>query len=54
VTIWETGAIIQYLIQHYDPKKLISYDTLKEKALLDQYLFFQASGQGPYWGQATW
>ncbi|KAL8994187.1 MAG: hypothetical protein Q9188_007138 [Gyalolechia gomerana] len=54
VVLWESCAIIRYLIEKYDKKNTLSYDTVPEKYLLDQWLFFQASGQGPYYGQAGW
>ncbi|KAL2793504.1 glutathione S-transferase [Aspergillus keveii] len=34
-------------------KKLL-YDSLHEKHLLNQWLHFQMSGQGPYYGQLAW
>ncbi|KAJ6020531.1 glutathione transferase [Penicillium herquei] len=54
LTLWESGAIIQYLEEVYDTEKRLTYDTLNEKHLLNQYLHFQMSGQGPYYGQAGW
>ncbi|KAF1963845.1 glutathione S-transferase [Byssothecium circinans] len=54
LTLWETGAIIQYIIEQYDTKNVLSYNTLKEKHLCNQWLAFQISGQGPYFGQAAW
>jgi len=54
VTLWESGAICQYLIEQYDPDHRLSYTTLKERHLCNQFLHFQMSGQGPYYGQATW
>jgi glutathione S-transferase len=54
VTIWESGAIIQYLVNQYDTEKRLHYDTLKEQNLCNQWLMFQVSGQGPYFGQCTW
>ncbi|PYH42539.1 glutathione transferase [Aspergillus saccharolyticus JOP 1030-1] len=54
LTLWESGAIIQYLIEVYDPEKKLTYTTLHERHLLNQYLHFQMSGQGPYFGQAAW
>ncbi|TCD68872.1 Glutathione S-transferase 2 [Steccherinum ochraceum] len=54
LTIWESGAIILYLIDTYDTEHTISVADPREKAVLTQWLFFQASGQGPYFGQATW
>jgi glutathione S-transferase len=52
VTLWESGAIIQYLLENYDKDSSISFKSVPEKYQVDQWLFFQASGQGPYFGQA--
>jgi glutathione S-transferase len=54
LTIWESGAIAQYLIETYDKTERISYHSSPEKYLCIQWLHFQASGQGPYFGQAAW
>lgn len=54
LTLWESGAILQYLEDVYDKEKKLTYDTLNEKHLLNQYLHFQMSGQAPYFGQAGW
>lgn len=54
ITLWESGAIIQYLIETYDKDQALSYSTSPEKYQLNQWLMFQASGQGPYFGQAAW
>jgi glutathione S-transferase len=53
-TLWESGAINQYLVDTYDKTDSISYSTSPEKYYCSQWLFFQASGQGPYYGQAAW
>ncbi|KAF2869573.1 glutathione S-transferase [Massariosphaeria phaeospora] len=54
ITLWETGAILLYLIEQYDTKHVLSYASLNEKHLCNQWLAFQISGQGPYFGQAGW
>jgi len=54
ITLWESGAIIQYLISEYDKKNIISYGQTPEKYKEQQWLAFQISGQGPYYGQAAW
>ncbi|CBF83091.1 hypothetical protein AN3255.2 [Aspergillus nidulans FGSC A4] len=54
LTLWESGAILQYLEDVYDTEKKLTYTSLKEKHLLNQWLHFQMSGQGPYFGQAGW
>ncbi|KAI1842437.1 hypothetical protein JX266_011332 [Neoarthrinium moseri] len=50
LTLWESGAIYQYLIETYDTKRQLSHDALKERHLESQWLHFQMSGQGPYYG----
>ncbi|KAI5811297.1 glutathione S-transferase [Peziza echinospora] len=52
--IWESGAILYYLVEKYDTEHKISFSTVEEKSLAIQYLAFQISGQGPYFGQAVW
>ena len=54
LTLWESGAIVQYLIEQYDTEHKISYADSPNKYLTQQWLFFQATGQGPYYGQAVW
>ncbi|ROV94363.1 hypothetical protein VPNG_09409 [Cytospora leucostoma] len=54
ITLWESGAIVQYLIDTYDKDHKISYDSFPEKYLTQQWSYFQASGQGPYFGQSAW
>lgn len=54
ITIWESGAIILYLVDEYDTQSKISIKSKPEKYLLQQWLMFQVSGQGPYFGQAAW
>ncbi|RYP86808.1 hypothetical protein DL769_000653 [Monosporascus sp. CRB-8-3] len=54
LTLWESGAILEYLIEQYDKDHKISYAEAPEKYLAKQWLFFQVSGQAPYYGQATW
>lgn len=52
--IWESGAIVEYLIETYDKDHRLSYNTFPEQWQLKQWLFFQVSGQAPYYGQAGW
>lgn len=54
ITLWESGAIILYLIDTYDKEGKISYQSGELKWQEMQWLAFQVSGQGPYFGQATW
>ncbi|EJF60628.1 glutathione S-transferase C-terminal-like protein [Dichomitus squalens] len=52
--IWESDAILLYLTDKYDTEKKLTVTGDKEKYTLIQWLFFQSSGQGPYFGQAFW
>ncbi|KAI1303830.1 glutathione S-transferase [Xylaria venustula] len=54
ITLWESGAIYQYVIEQYDVEHRLSYETLKERHVCSQWLHFQMSGQGPYYGQCSW
>ena len=54
VVLWETAAIIQYLVDVYDTKKTLTYTCSPEKYHVDQWLMFQVSGQGPQCRQAAW
>ncbi|KAL2040333.1 hypothetical protein N7G274_006776 [Stereocaulon virgatum] len=52
LTLWESGAIIEYLIERYDTKHQLSFAPgTPEYYHAKQWLFFQATGQGPYYGQ---
>ncbi|CCM00296.1 uncharacterized protein FIBRA_02326 [Fibroporia radiculosa] len=52
--VWESNAILTYLVEKYDTTHKISMADAGEKVAQLQWLFFQASGQGPYFGQAGW
>lgn len=55
LTLWESGAIVEYLIERYDPDHRFSFPAGTPEAYhAKQWLFFQVSGQGPYYGQAAW
>lgn len=55
ITLWESGAIIEYLVEKYDKNRVISFQAdTPESYHAKQWLHFQASGQGPYFGQAGW
>lgn len=55
LTLWESGAILQYLVDTYDKDNKISFPAgSKESHLANQWLFFQTTGQGPYYGQYVW
>ncbi|GJE97545.1 glutathione S-transferase [Phanerochaete sordida] len=52
--LWESDAILYYLVEHYDPLHRVSVSEAGDKFHQLQWLFFQSSGQGPYFGQAAW
>ncbi|KAI8625086.1 glutathione S-transferase [Xylariaceae sp. FL1651] len=55
LTLWESGAIIEYLVEKYDQENKISFPKgTNEAYLTKQWLYFQTTGQGPYYGQAVW
>ncbi|KAI3336880.1 glutathione S-transferase [Xylariaceae sp. AK1471] len=54
MTIWESGAIVDYLIEEYDKDAKLHYTTPKERSATRSWQYFQVSGQGPYFGQLGW
>ena len=54
IVLWESAAIISYLIDTYDKDNKLNYTSSPEKYHLQQWSYFQASGQGPYFGQLAW
>ncbi|KAF2655419.1 putative glutathione S-transferase 1 [Lophiostoma macrostomum CBS 122681] len=55
ITVWESGAIFEYIIEKYDTEKKLSFEPgTTEYYHAKQWLFFQVSGQGPYYGQFAW
>ncbi|KAL9081383.1 MAG: hypothetical protein Q9157_000102 [Trypethelium eluteriae] len=55
ITLFEPGAIIEYLIELYDTEHLLSFVSgSPESWHAKQWLFYQTTGQGPYFGQAAW
>jgi glutathione S-transferase len=55
LTLWESGAIYEYLIESYDKDHKLSFAPgTPEYYHSKQWLYFQVSGQGPYYGQAVW
>jgi glutathione S-transferase len=47
----QSVVIIQYLVEKYDTEGRLTFTTGPEKYLVDQWLLFQATGQGVYFGQ---
>ena len=44
--LWESNAILKYLVETYDKEHKFYFPAgTKESLLVDQWLFFQASGQ---------
>ncbi|CAF9918635.1 hypothetical protein IMSHALPRED_004363 [Imshaugia aleurites] len=54
ITLFESAAIVSYLIATYDKSNTLTYTSVPEMFHLQQWSYFQASGQGPYFGQAAW
>lgn len=54
LTLWESGAIVLYLVEQYDKQKKLTLESVQDRALLTQWLMFQMSGQEPYFGQCGW
>ncbi|GAA6005844.1 hypothetical protein JCM10207_007247 [Rhodosporidiobolus poonsookiae] len=53
-TVWESKACLLYLAEKYDSERRFTPGpSVEEQATLLQWLFFQASGQGAYFGQYT-
>ncbi|KAF8577139.1 glutathione S-transferase [Ramaria rubella] len=53
-TLWESGAILLYLAERFDKTGGLIGQTLEEKAVVWEWLFYQVSGLGPSQGQANW
>lgn len=55
LNLFESGAIIEYLVETYDKQNTISFAPgSPDYFAAKQWLHFQMSGQGPYFGQAVW
>lgn len=54
VKLFESGAIIEYLIETYDTSAALHSTSSPDKFLEKSWLHFQMSGQGPYFGQKAW
>ncbi|KAH8921569.1 glutathione S-transferase C-terminal-like protein [Atractiella rhizophila] len=52
-SVFESGAILLYLAEHYSPSHKFDFSagSLKEQSELLQWIFFQAGGLGPMAGQ---
>lgn len=54
LNMWESGAIIAYLLETYDKGNTLRYTAGKERWEQECWLHLQTSGQGPYYGQRAW
>ena len=54
ITLWESGAIIQYLVENYDKEQKLSFSSTPEKYFANQWLMFQVSSPRPLPDTATW
>lgn len=54
--LWESGAIVSYIIEQYDSDPILTFPTerIQERHTLNQWLHFQMSLQGPFFHQAGW
>jgi glutathione S-transferase len=54
INLFESGSIMQYLIERYDTEYKISYPKgTREWYEMNNWLFFQNAGVGPMQGQAS-
>lgn len=44
ITLWESAAIVEYLVDQYDKEGKLTYRKAPEKYYLEQYVCFQMSG----------
>lgn len=54
VTIWESGAIAEYLVETYDKETKLTYTTSPEKWSVKTWELFQVSNQDQYFGQKAY
>lgn len=47
LTIWESGAIVDYLLEVYDKSHKLHFEGLKDRTEMRQWLYFQQTFQGP-------
>lgn len=50
ITLWESGSIIEYVLDTYDKETTLRYTEWPEKYQQNNWKHFQMSGQGPYFG----
>ena len=54
ITLWESGSIIEYLLDQYDKDHKLHSAEGPGKYQEATWKHFQMSGQGPYYGQLAW
>ncbi|KAF5020207.1 hypothetical protein F66182_7772 [Fusarium sp. NRRL 66182] len=54
IVLFESGAIVSYIVDHYDKSEKLHYSSFPEKYITRSWEHFQSSGQGPYFGQLVW
>ncbi|KAL1977721.1 hypothetical protein VTN31DRAFT_580 [Thermomyces dupontii] len=54
MVLWESAAINEYLVQTYDRSQKLWCAEGRDHFYMKQWLYFQMSGQGPYYGQGAW
>ncbi|KAK5112257.1 hypothetical protein LTR62_004418 [Meristemomyces frigidus] len=54
VTVWESGACIDYLLETYDTSNKLHAKSGAQRWQEKSWAHFQTSGQGPYFGQRAW
>eukprot|EP01117_Protostelium_nocturnum_P009374 TRINITY_DN3348_c1_g1_i2.p1 TRINITY_DN3348_c1_g1~~TRINITY_DN3348_c1_g1_i2.p1 ORF type:complete len:219 (-),score=63.52 TRINITY_DN3348_c1_g1_i2:66-722(-) len=53
-SLFESVAILLYIVKHYDKENRLWFTSEDDIAVANQWLLFQASGVGPYFGQKAW
>ncbi|KAM3482415.1 hypothetical protein MY8738_003951 [Beauveria namnaoensis] len=54
IELFESGAIIEYLIEQYDKDGKLSHESLQDKSLARAWLHLQMSAQAPVIGYKVW
>lgn len=53
MVLWESAAINEYLVHTYDRTGTLWCPEGPDHFVMKQWLYFQMSGQGPYYGQGS-
>lgn len=53
MVLWESAAINEYLVQTYDKTQKLWCAEGPDHFYMKQWLYFQMSGQGPFYGQGS-